>query len=160
MTMNCPKHLPAKAIIALLAIVLSLGAGLACCSPSDLSNLPSDLRDWSYHRKMCSLLDDYGEAYDVKQDYTAAVSIAKEMVKRSVAHGGEAEFSHRHALLRLGHTLAKAGMRDEAVDTLEKMLAIYQRHPDITKDDYIHGRATELLASLREEVSEASGEAS
>lgn len=149
-TMHCPQYLPAKAIIALLALALSLGAGLACCSPSDL-------REWSYYRQMGPLLDDYSEAYLVKQDYTAAVYIAEEIVEKSLAREGEAGFAYRHALLWLGQALVKAGKRDEAVDTLEKMLAIYPRHPDITKDDYIHGRATELLESLREEVSEVSG---
>ena len=138
--MHCPRCLK----VAIASMLLLLGAGLACCSSRDL-------RDLSYHRHTGSLLDNYNTAYNVKQDYAAAVSIAQRIVEKSAAHGGEDTFDHRNALLLLGQALTKVGKRDDAVGTFGKLLAIYQRHPSLSRGDYIHGRATELLAALSEE---------
>ncbi len=140
--MAISRCLPVKTAAAFA--LLLLGAGLACCSSRDL-------RDWSYHRQMGSLLDNYSTTYNVKQDYAAAVSIAQRMVEKSAAHGEEDTFDHRNALLLHGQALTKVGKRDDAVGTFGKLLAIYQRQPSLSRGDYIHGRATELLAALSEE---------
>jgi len=139
--MHRSRYLWGKVSVALLALLL--GAGLICCTPRNL-------RDLSYHRQMGILLDDYNKAFNVKQDYASAVSIAQRIVEKSAAHGEEDTFDHRNALLRLGQALTKAGKRDDAVGAFGKLLSIYQRHPGLSQGDYIHGRATELMAALSE----------